>query len=84
MRQVCHIHRAAGGVKVLLHHFDHLVAALIHLDIGEHDSLLCKLAHLVLNLVTIWRALRMVITIVADVLSVARSVSNVEGRLYTV
>ena len=66
-------------VVIILHDLDHLVAALVHLDKSEDDPTLRKLSHLVLDLVAVRRALRVIVTIFADVFAVTWSIRDMES-----
>ena len=66
-------------VVILFHDLDHLVTALVHLDKSEDDSSFGKLTHLVLDLVAVRRALRVIITMSADIFAVAWSIRDMES-----
>ena len=63
----------------MLHNLDHLVAKVIDFDESEIDILSSEHSHLVLNLMTIWRAFRVFVSIIADIFTVARSISDMEN-----
>ena len=66
-------------VVIFFHDLDHLVAVLVHLDKSEDDPTLRKLSHLVLDLVAVRRALRVIVTIFADVFAVTWSIRDMES-----
>lgn len=84
MGQICHVHIVARRIIVLLHDLDHLVALLVHFDKCEADVTLGKLTHLVLDLKAVGGALWVIVSPVADVLTVAWSVSDMERHLHAI
>jgi len=67
MRQVRDVHGLTRWIVVLLHDLDHLIAILVHFNKGKVDPSFRKLAHLVLELKTIWETFRVIITKLRDV-----------------
>ena len=82
--QICHVHIVARRIIVLLHDLDHLVALLVYFDKCKANVALGKLTHLVLDLESVRGALRVIISPVTDVLTMAWSVSYMERHLHAI
>lgn len=84
MGQICDVHVVARRVIVLLHDLDHFVALFVDFDECESDVALGELAHLVLDFEAVGGALRVVVSPVADVLTMTRRVGDMESHLYAI